>query len=77
MTVYSDFEEKCGILLAPGQMWLTSTRLMVVLHACPSGTQKFVSGSAIACGIRGSPNSMFVSVTASVPGKYTHKFEVG
>ena len=38
---------------------------------CPNGTQKFVSGSAIACGIPDSPSGTCVSITHSITHNYS------
>ena len=67
--VYCDFEERCGI---PGP-WRRVAHLNMSdsSSVCPSGTQKFVKDSAIACGIQEPSNAKCVSITNSITHSYS------
>ena len=59
------------VFLALGQEWLTSTCHADSSSVCPSGSQKFFSGSAIACGIQHPSDAMCLSITNSKTQSYS------
>ena len=67
--VYCSFEEKCGI----AGPWTRVAYLNTSdsSSVCPSETQKFVNGSAIACGVEGSAGNKCVSITTAVTHTYS------
>ena len=70
-TVYCDFRDKCDT----SGPWTRVAYLNMSDNSsvCPPGTQKFVSGSDIACGTQepGSLSGTCVSITASVTSHYS------
>ena len=71
--VYCSFEEKCGT--AGPWTRVAYLNMSDSSSVCPSGTQKFVSGSVVACGISEPLGTTCVSIINPVP-HLTHKFVV-
>ena len=59
------------ILVAPGQEWLISICQTLALCVLMYGTQKFVSGPAIACRIQEPSDAKCVSLTYSIGTQYS------
>ena len=67
--VYCAYEERC----ATAGPWTRVAHLNMSdsNSVCPNGTQKFVNGSAIACGIQEPSDAMCVSITYSIAHCYS------
>ena len=68
--VYCSFEEKCGT--AGPWTRVAYLNMSDCSSACPNGSQQFVNGSTIACGIQEPSDPGCVSISAPTAHSYSH-----